>query len=209
MSIAVRVQAHPSRRDLHGPLAERLAPLPVEIFEHASDPPDPWAGYRRCLSDLPACSHVLIIQDDALPCKNFVPALEQIAEKVPTYPVCLFMGALPASTAGKARQIMKRGTNRYVPLGSAPFVPLVAVLWPRAKGEDFLEWSKTSRRITRADDGNAARWMIRSKQPILVTVPSLVDHNDDLPSVKGGRDSQGESWRKALFVAEDALAYQW
>ena len=42
--------------------------------------------------------------------------------------------------------------------------------------------------MTRADDGNAGRFMRTTKQPFLVTVPSLVQHNDYVPSVKGGRE---------------------
>ena len=42
------------------------------------------------------------------------------------------------------------------------------------------------RRITRADDGNAARFMRYAPQQFMVSVPSLVEHNDFMPSVKGG-----------------------
>lgn len=211
MEVVARVQAHPSRHALHSALLEALQPLPSEIILHSSEPPDPWAGYKLCLSDLPECSHVLIIQDDAQPCPNFSQAIYKVAESNPHNPVCLFLGSVPASTAGKARQILKSGKSRYVPLLNAPFMPLVAVLWPRAKAQEFLHWSNGSSRITRADDGNAARWMIRTKQQILVTVPSLVEHNDFVSSVKGGRDHKpgAESWRRALFLAEDGLNYEW
>ena len=205
--IHARVQAHPARAHLHQALIEHLHPLHVEVSSHSSDPPDPWAGYRKCLSDLPACDHVLIVQDDVLPCKNFAPAVEQIAERWPEFPVCLFMGTVPAGTAGKARIAMKND-KRYVLLGPSPVFPLVAVLWPKAKAEQFLEWSRHAK-MTRADDNNAAKWLQRTKQQVMVSVPSLVEHDDFQPSVKGGRDSQGESWRRALFVAEDGLNYEW
>ncbi len=210
LQVIARVQAHPSRRELQARLLQALAPLPTEIFEHSSDPPDPWTGYKRCLSDLPECSHVLIIQDDALPCRNFAEGAYQIAQRYPTLPVCLFMGAAPASAATKARRLMQRGVVRYIPLGPATFVPLVAVLWPREKAQEFLHWSGSAR-TTRADDGNCARWMIRTKQQFMVAIPSLVQHDDFVPSVKGGRDHVPgkESWRQAVFLAEDALQYEW
>lgn len=208
--IAVRVQAHPSRVHLREALFERLSPLPTEVLEHSSEPPNPWEGYRRCLTDLPDCSHVLIIQDDALPCLNFVPALEQIAEKI-NHPVCLFVGAVPASTAAQSRRAMIRG-QRYIPLQRTTFVPLVAVLWPRHSAQNFLLWANSqSRAITRADDGNAARWMIRTKQQVFVSVPSLVEHNDCIESVKGGRPATWgkDRGRVAALLAEDGLAYDW
>ena len=98
------------------------------------------------------------------------------------------------------------GKQPYVPLGPAPFVPLVAVLWPRQLAIDFLAWSETAARITRADDGNAARWMRQVKQEFLVCVPSLVEHDDFTPSVKGGvKESQGKDRsRVAMLLADDA-----
>jgi hypothetical protein len=182
---------------------------------HSSEPPNPWEGYRRCLSDIPECSHLLIIQDDALPCASFPVALEQVAERFPETPVCLFLGAAPASTAGQARKAMMRNI-RYIPLMSTTFVPLVCVLWPRAKAQEFLEWTESGvKRITRADDGNAARWMKTTGQTVMVSVPSLVEHNDFVPSVKGGasRPRQHkpgkERWRQAVLLAEDGTAYKW
>lgn len=208
--ILVRVQHHPSRADLIPSLLAAVEPLYVEVSEHSSIPPDPWSGYRQCLSTIPKeASHVLVLQDDAQPVPNFAEALYKIADANPSTPVCLFMGALPANTAAKARQVMKAG-GRYVTINSGSFVPLVACLWPRAKAIDFLNWSKMHK-TTRADDGNAARWMRQTRGHFLVTVPSLVQHNDFVPSVKGGRQHKpgAESWRSALFLAEDALAYEW
>ena len=205
--ILARVQHHPSREDLLPDLIDSLSPLRVQVFAHSSDPPNPWENYRACLSDLPsAYQHILIIQDDALPCPNFAEALELVAARHLSTPVCLFLGAAPASTAQMARRAWLKG-RRYTPLLNTSFVPLVAVLWPRAKAKEFLEWSETARKITRADDNNAARWMRKAKQPVMVTVPSLVQHNEDVPSVKGS-DNSG-SWCRACLLAEDGLAYDW
>ena len=184
--IWARVQAHPSRKDLLPDLLARLKPLPVEVMTHESIPPDPWAGYRACLKNIPDCSHLLIVQDDAQPCDNFVPALCKVAERNTDVPVCLFLGGLPSSTARTAGHAMTKD-RRYVPLLNSTFVPLVAVLWPRQKAVEFLAWSRSAK-TTRADDGNAGKWMRRTKQPFLCTVPSLVEHNDYVPSVKGGRE---------------------
>ena len=100
--------------------------------------------------------------------------------------------------------------KRYIPLMSTSFVPLVACLWPAEKAQEFLEWSLTAK-TTRADDGNAARWMRTTRQQFMVTVPSLVQHNDHIPSVKGGRQHKpgAESWRSAVLLADDALQYEW
>lgn len=181
------------------------------MLAHASDPPDPWANYLRCLSDLPLCSHVLIIQDDAIPVPGFSEALVQIAATNPERPVCLWMGAIPANAAGRARKAY--GRQRYIPLGPAKFVPLVAVLWPYRCAIDLWEWAQTASDlvITRADDGNVGRWMRERKVEFQVCVPSVVEHDDWTPSVKGGiPETQGKDRnRVALFLADDARDWEW
>lgn len=207
--IVCRVQGHPSRADLHERLLPLLDPLPTEVMLHSSDPPDPWAGYRRCLTGLPDVPHVLIVQDDAIPRPGFAEAVGRIAARWPDNPVCLFMGALPSETETRIRR--STPDVRYVVLGPGSFMPLVCVLWPTHVARSFLEWSLTARRITRADDGNAGRWRRMTKQTVMVSVPSLVQHDDDAASVKGGRLHKPwtERWRYAAQLADNGLDYDW
>ncbi len=207
--ILARIQGHPSRNGLHQRLIAELG-METQLFLHESDPPDPWAGYRACLADIPDFfSHVIIAQDDALPCEGFAYAAERIAERHPNDPVCLFMGAFPSSTATRVRR--SKPDTRYVPLGPSSFMPLVCVLWPTHRARSFLAWSTTARGMTRADDGNAARWVRATKQQVWVSVPSIVQHDDGQPSVKGGRyhTPWAEGWRQALLLADDATQYDW
>lgn len=208
--IVCRVQAHPSRALLHERLVALLEPLPTEVIVHSSDPPDPWANYRQCLADIPAeASHLLVVQDDAIPCEGFAAALARVAERWPNNPVCLFMGAFPSSTAARIRR--SKPDVRYVALGPSSFMPLVCVLWPTHVARSFLVWSTTARGMTRADDGNAARWMKATRTQVMVTVPSLVEHDDFTPSVKGGRDHKpgAEAWRHALYLAANGSDHAW
>lgn len=210
--IHARVQHHPSRAHLLPRLLHHLTPFNAGVVEHTSEPRNPWAGYLKCLQNIPECSHLLIVQDDALPVPGFAEALTRIAATNPERPVCLWMSALPASAAGRAR----RAKGRYIPLGPANFIPLVAVLWPRQLAVNFHEWAQTASGLTRADDGNVARWvkqMPREMKPeFMVTVPSIVEHDDFTPTVKGGdrKESKGKSKdRVALLLAEDARQYDW
>ncbi len=120
------------------------------------------------------------------------------------------MSAVPSNAAARARRAY--GKQRYVPLGPAPFVPLVAVLWPRHVGVLFAGWAESAARLTRADDGNAARWMKQTRQEFMVCVPSIVEHDDFTPTVKGGtrKESKGlASDRVAALLADDASRYEW
>jgi hypothetical protein len=203
-SIVARIQHHPARASILPRLLHHLAPLCAEVVQHSSQPADPWGGYKLCLSDIPDCSHLLILQDDCIPVPGFAEALPAIAEANPDRPVCLWMGAIPANAAARARRAY--GKQRFIPLGPAPFVPLVAVLWPRQAAVEFREWSETAARITRADDGNVGRWMRQTRQEFMVAVPSIVEHDDHTPSVKGGTpETNGKDRnRVALLLADDA-----
>lgn len=107
--------------------------------------------------------------------------------------------------------------HRYVSMyPNSTFVPVVAILWPRHKAEQFLAWADSGVRLPghptpRADDGVVARWARREKQEFRVTVPSLVEHPDTVPTVKGGGQARwgGDRGRVALFLADDALDYEW
>ncbi len=176
------------------------------MVEHSSAPPDPWAGYKLCLENLPDCTHVLVIQDDALPVPGFADALSQIAT---TSPVILWMSTIPAACSARARRAY--GKQTMIPLGPTNIVPLVCVLWPREAAAALLGWSAAAAGLTRADDGNVARWMRYAKQEFMVTVPSICEHDDFTPTVKGGRpETQGKDrTRVALFLADDASRYVW
>jgi hypothetical protein len=207
--VAYLIQHHPSRIHLTDRLVTAL-PTAQVIADKVTDPPDPWRGYRKCLEAIPkGFTHACIIQDDAIPAAGFADAAVRIAARHPDTPTCLFLGAFPASTASRVRRA--KPDVRYVPLGPTSFMPLVAVLWPAHVARSFLDWSTTARGMTRADDGNAARWMKTTRQQVLVAVPSIVQHDDGQPSVKGGRDHVpwAEKWRQALVIANDASNYEW
>lgn len=215
VEVAVRVQHHPSRAHLLPALLERLGDLPVEVIEHSSDPPSPWAGYQVCLRNPPACTHLAIIQDDAVPVPNFAPAVRQIAASNPDTPVCLFLARLPRDASVEAARLMKNGGGRYVTLGWRSFLPVVATMWPRRVAVEALAWTDAhpqlpGQREPRSDDAMMGRWKTITRATVKACVPSIVQHPDETPSLIGRRAMWGrDTGRVAAFLAEDALAYEW
>ena len=145
-------------------------------------------------------------------CKNFPLAVKRITESQSDVPVCLFLSRLPVPEAKAAIQALGRGI-RYIPARPRmnSFIPVVAVLWPLAKAEHFREWSKVAvlpgypKREPASDDAALARWSIKNKERVLMTVPSLVEHPDNVPSVIGRRAKWGrDRGRVALaYIGED------
>lgn len=105
--------------------------------------------------------------------------------------------------------------SRYVTLPWRDFMPVVAVLWPLEAAREFLAWADDNpglpgQREPRSDDAMAGRWKMVGRKTVRATVPSLVQHPDTEPSLIGRRRSWGKDrGRVALFLAEDALSYDW
>jgi hypothetical protein len=193
-----------------------MRPLRVEVVEHASEPPSPWAGYQKCLADIPhACTHLVIVQDDTVPSRHFAKAVRQIAATHPEAPVCLFLARLPRDASLEAARAMKQD-RRYVRLSLRSFLPVVAVLWPKAKAEEFLAWTQDNsvlpgvRGNPRSDDAVAGRWKMATRQTIYACVPSIIEHPDQVDSTIGKRSRHSKAAaRTAAFIAGDAALFDW
>lgn len=187
--------------------------VPTTISLHASEPPNPWEGYKRCLADLPDRGHLLIVQDDVRVSRGFAEALEKVAGEVPT---ALFLARLPVRISRMALRATKRG-ERYVTarLAINEFCPVVAVLWPVEKALQFRTWTeenphKLGHPRPRSDDGVLGRWSALTRQDIRFTVPSLVEHPDQEPSLIGRKAHWGrDKGRVAQWFAEDASEFEW
>lgn len=209
VSLVARVQAHPSRRNIRGRLLAGLEGIPTEIIETDFDPPSPWGGYKACLESLVDVdyTHAMIVQDDAICCRNLPLAAAEIARHTDV-PVCLFM-PMVSPAKRDAIQAGARGEH-YVEIQPRGFLPVVAVLWPKDKAMHFLEWSHDAPQLQRrnglriehrSDDAMGYLWQRSQRQKALATIPSLVQHPDDVPSTiarkPGGRTAlfwQGDDW---------------
>jgi hypothetical protein len=218
MKVVARVQSHPSRRGIRERLMPSLEGLAPEVIETDFDPPNPWYGYLECLRDPPAdATHLLIVQDDTVACTNLTPALHRLAE-LPEgeVPICLYLGGVPTRTRGEALRAGKRG-DRFVDIHPGDFMPVVAVLWPVEKAREFHAWGSdpTTLRhkngrpfVERSDDAMGGRWMRRTMNRAVATIPSFIEHPDDVISTiartNSGRTAlfwHGEGWDALNFFA--------
>ena len=157
-----------------------------------------------------------ILQDDAIACKNFAITLERIAASRPDDVICLFTPGVPRRTVSNLTRASNLG-KRYGEVHQLDFVPVVAVLWPVQKAAEFRDWVRDNpRRLgnpnPRSDDAVCGRWMKWTKQTIWATVPSLVQHPDDLPSLIGRAHKSGRDKSRvaAHWIGDgDPLDYEW
>jgi hypothetical protein len=158
---------------------------------------------------------VAVLQDDTVACRNLPAALDLIAAARPNEIIALFMASLPRRTAVESMQVI--GRQRYVAVHPLDFVPVVATLWPVAKAQALLEWVEEDRRRIQgrafvSDDAVVTRWAKMTRERAICTLPSLVQHPDDVPSTITTRNRGGlDKGRVALhWIGDgDPLELDW
>lgn len=208
-AISCFIQHHPSRADLLPKLIGSTGLPTAVVTDDGPLPANPWRGYHLCLRYVASSTaqHSVILQDDAVLCKNFGPTLARIAEANMDTPVVLFLAGLPKRTATLALRAIKN-KQHYVDLSIRDFCPVVGMLWPKTKAAEILEWVDTAKlpggTEPRSDDAVVGRWKLMTKQRVRVTVPSLVQHPDEVTSLIGRKPKWGkDKGRVALYFCED------
>ena len=128
-------------------------------------------------------------------------------------PVSLFLTSIPLRVSRQAIREAKAGRTYFdARFRINEFCPVVGMLWPVRAAEEFMAWvadnpKKLGHREPRSDDSVVGKWCAHTHQTIRFTIPSLVEHMGDQPSVKGGQTAA--SRMRALWFAEDGLNYEW
>ena len=210
LGIAYRVQ-HTAGRD--EPLQRLLARIPSAevITDHEVNDPNPWRNYQRCLSDLPeASSHLVVLQDDCLPCRDFGMRVRDAVSHAPEEIISLFVGGLKDST-----KIYHRAANNaamFANMRGARIHHVVGLVWPVGAARDFLAWYEMEkdripyRKPHGSDDAIFTYWIKngRPRRTVMATIPSLVEHPDDVYQVArlpGDQRKQGDRGRRAVLFA--------
>ena len=184
MRLATLVQHHPSRADL---LPALLARLPADAMV-VTDPdpdgvPNPWRCYRACLESVPAnATHALIVQDDAVPHPQFPELASIVVGAKPDRIVVMFHASVPPISARRMGARAHSG-HRWSDMNSHELLPVVATSWPAGIARSFLEWAcEHMRPHDRSDDALASKFIRAKAICPIATIPSLVQHTDDVPS---------------------------
>lgn len=189
--IAFRVQAHPSRAEIAETLARSLRGKVVYDPE-----PDgtrcSWRSYRECLlAPLGAATHLAIVQDDARPCRGFLPAVRAAVAAQPDRVIALFVQGIPHWHRAAILDACANGRT-WTTLANYIFCPTVALVWPARLLPDIVEFDGRMRESGAwpampafgADDEIVGRFLEAWGEWALATVPSLVEHPDEVPSIE-------------------------
>jgi hypothetical protein len=180
MKISAAIMAHPDRAESVAALLDALD-RPVPVYWDPAGPPSGngdrvWSVAREAwrMAD-PAAGYHVLIQDDAVPCRDFLTGLERALEHVePGALVCPYLGQgrnVPARWGQMARRADDTGAA-WVRSGKLMWGVCLAA--PVDILPEMIEWADRKARMP--DDMRVGRWFERAGRDVWYTWPSLVDH---------------------------------
>ncbi len=208
MNVATRIQHVPSRAHLIPPLLARLDGLhDVQVVTDPGGPkPSSWRTHRLCLEATPDdATHLLCLQDDALPCDDFAARALAAIEERPDRIIAFFLPGIGYLT----RQVLvaRKRKQRWLDLAPMSFVPLVAVVYPVAVARAIPGFADRRRmNVGRADDAVVGTYVRGHRIQACATLPCLVEHDDEIESAMGMRSGTGKPYRSAAWFVQSPLA---
>lgn len=176
--------------------------------------PNAWRCYRACLGWAPVdATHLLVLQDDAILCPYFPEAAAAALEARPDRIVSFFVAGAPRRSVRAVTEAAGRCAH-WAELDPTDWVPVVALCLPCGHARDLAIWAdeQTFPDSMTSDDAIVGDWVRARGLTVAATVPSLVDHDDAVPSVMGNAHTQARNPVRvaACFVGGyDARRIRW
>lgn len=203
--ISCAIMAHPARADRAEQLRRSLPALAPRVVLDPR-PDGPRSTLRTALAAWSAsdggATHHLVLQDDAEPCPDFVAQVEAAVRTRPRSPLVLFAewGSVSATMtrwAAMSGHAFAECVDDYV--------PTVGLVLPVPLARGLVDFASRECPADEPDDVAVHRYLSGCGEPVLCTVPQLVDH-DGPQSLLGHGEHMGRR-RAALFrTADESVA---
>lgn len=196
---SVAIMAHPRRAFFVAELVQRLDRDAEIVWDRFGDRHD--TGRRAMLAYDPSATHHLVIQDDAVVCRDLVAGVEEAIPHIPpTAPMCLYVGRVKPFAGAVTRLV--DSTSEHTSWLRMPEANWgVALVVPTAAIPEAMAWFATQR-FENYDKRVGRFFRLVKQEPTWYTWPSLVDHRDSPTLVRG----HGDRRHAHSFIGEDASA---
>lgn len=171
MSLSVAVMGHPARQRFIDDLMPQL-PGATLVLDTKNDRHD--TGRRALLAGGRA-GHHLVVQDDAILCRDFLAGARLVAKAAGVRPVSLYTGNVRPHQHRVAPAVAQARRD------GIPWLEMegpwwgVAIILPTADIPELVQWYDERTGVANYDR-RISRWYVSQGIKCLYTVPSLVDH---------------------------------
>lgn len=161
----------------------------------------------------PAATHHLVVQDDALVCRDLVAGVERALDHVPApeghpTPLCLYAGRARPFRRHVERLVERaRKEDRTSWLAMTQLHWGVGIVLPTPLIKDAIAWGDKRGDIANYDK-RLSRYLGHQQITVWYPWPSLVDHRDG-PSLVPGRIGRGRYAHAFIGTDASALDQRW
>jgi hypothetical protein len=206
--ISVSIMAHPKREQWIPTLVDKIDADVTVVWDRHNDRWD--TGRRSLLAYHKDATHHLVVQDDALVCRDLVAGLTVAATHSKDHPVGLYTGNIRPQHAAVARQLAaarEQGSAWWH--GEGPWWG-VGIMLPTKHIPGLLRWADRQTHVANYDM-RISRWYRRRQLDCWYTVPSLVNHRHGPtnPSLVAGRTALNRRARWFIGESRSALSVRW
>lgn len=206
--VSVAVMAHPSRTAQVNELLSALDQSADVVWDRRDNEWD--TGRRALLAADPGATHHLIVQDDALVCRDLVASATRAADVAGGRPVSFYTGQVRPHP-----EIVSSGWRAATAAG-ATWLQMpgpwwgVALMLPVNHVNELVKFADKRLQHVTDYDRRIARWYSNQSIGCWYSVPSLVDHRSeaDSPSLIAGHSIDRSAHG---FIGQDAsgLSVNW
>ncbi|WP_152486534.1 hypothetical protein [Nocardiopsis lucentensis] len=206
--MSVAVMAHRKREKFVPGLVASLDRPAKGVWDQKNDRWD--TGRRAMLAYESGATHHLVIQDDAVVCRNLVAGVERALTRVPAphgtpTPLCLYAGRVK-----RFRSVVRRhvGSRRPSWLAMPSIYWGVGVVMPVQLISELIRWGDQHPEVANYDY-RMGQWLRQQGVEVWYPWPSLVDHRHS-PSLVEGRSSAASRHAHSFIGANaSALSHRW
>lgn len=194
--------AHRQREAFVPELLERLD-RPAEVVWDTHN--DRWDTGRRAMlayQRTPDVTHWMVVQDDAIVCRDLVAGVEAALVTVPDgSPLCLYAGRVRPFRTAIQRLVDSTGAETsWLTMSEIHWG--VGIAMPTERIDAMVAYGDQQTTVANYD-GRISHWVQQEGLTVYYPWPSLVDHRES-PSLVPGRGARGR--RAHRFIGEHASA---
>lgn len=204
--LSIAVMAHPQRTQFVNDLVSKIDHPTTVVWDRRNDRWD--TGARSLMAFDPGATHHLVIQDDAIVCKDLSAGLTNALSLWPHLPLSLYLGRQRPHAnlfTSLVRRAQETGTSL---IAMRALCWGVALCFPTVLIPEMVEWGNVNTQWANYDM-RLGKYLETRMIPTLYTFPSLVNHRNqaESPSLIPGRT--GANRVAYSFHRESALRIDW